>query len=77
MKTLLRGGPYDGEITDTSRETFAIGYVTEIEDKATGKVTQQSEVKYVNTSQHEHHPCKKKGRVRVFEYQPTGASKDG
>lgn len=68
MKTLLQGGPKDGQVIDTQRNDFAIGYITEITDTKSGKVTSCIEHKYKNSYEPIHHPCKKKGTVRVFKY---------
>lgn len=69
MKTLLRGGPHDGEIVETRRNDFGMSFVEEVFKRGAGdKPIRAVEEKYANAYEHVTHPCKKKGKVRVFQY---------
>ena len=70
--TLLKGGPKNGEIIQTSRNEYGFSYVTEIwkKNKNTNSQRLQSvkEIFYESTHTTEKHPAKKKGNVKVFKF---------
>lgn len=75
MKTLLRGGPLDGKVVETSRTQFGYGEATEVSRRDTGREVVISVDQVYYEGHHlpdETHPCKKRGKVRVFKYMPDG-----
>lgn len=67
MKTLLTGGPLDGKIINTRKNQFA--YLEVMEVTKDDKVVEKQELGwYWNRFKQVHHPCKKRGCVRVFEF---------
>lgn len=68
MKTLLVGGPRDGQIEDLARNVFGVSDVTVTTNKRTGTSVKSETNIYRSTSESVKHPCKKRGNVRVFRY---------
>lgn len=74
MKTVLRGGPFDGRIVETTRSQFGFSEVREVYKKVPGGPDQLEsfqEIYYGCAYRYEKHPCKKKGTTRVYEYNPV------
>ena len=69
MKTLLRGGPLDGQIVETKRNQFGYGERKEIRRVGTEELLRVEDVYYANAYQEVRHPCKKRGTVRVYKFQ--------
>jgi hypothetical protein len=74
MKTLLVGGPRDGEVIDVHRTVFGTGEITEIYGKG-DILKSRIEDKYLSrdgicgVDYKVKHPAKKRGYIRVFDYQ--------
>lgn len=72
--TLLKGGPKDGEIVQTSRNEFGFALVTETwkRNKKTGaqKLVGYDSVYYEAAYERAKHPAKKIGTVKVFKFCP-------
>ena len=66
MKTLLQGGPKDGQVIETKRYNFGIGYISETRQH--GELISSESHYYKDAHEPIKHPCKKRGKVRVFEY---------
>jgi len=74
MLTLLRGGPRDGEVTQTSREQFGLAFCEAILKKSRNgkeKLLRVKEIHYRNSYEYIKHPAKKKGTIRVFDFCKT------
>lgn len=70
--TLLRGGPNDGDIVQTSRGQFGLGFVVEKWKKLKSgaeKFLGAEEAYYEWTSERVKHTAKKKGTVRVYVFK--------
>ena len=68
MKTLLEGGPFDGRVIDVERTAFAVDILEVIHDKHTDEELGRKTVRYENVHRKVDHPCKKRGKTRVFAH---------